>query len=498
MSEFVNVPHVVVDALAGTGKTTTVKQGVKQMFFQKSPPWFKATAEQEAVIAAMRLEDHAGQLAMTSFTTDATEQLAYNAPDGIKTQSTYGMGMSACKRAGMATSVDRTNFFKQNELYSKFSGGEWQGEKKLPGARFGIIELCTKARLGLKREVTQQEVIELADHYAVDLKAPSDYTTEAINYMLKEGLKQTDRVDFVDMVWMPNLLGLIRKEYDHLIVDEYQDMGVAQQEICCRIARRIVAIGDINQAIYGFIGADVDASGSFQTILNRSPRKLLRLPLTETRRCPVSVVEQANKILPTGLKALPEAPEGKVHQSDIMSVGLGEFKPGDMVICPTNAPLCFLLFKLVKAGKKAYVRKSDIADSMKKYVKEFNKGIEELRIGISRNIDRVSNQRSTRSTRVQLDKWMALEEITRNCSTVDEVSKVLNKLFVEDESGGAIRLSSVHRAKGLEADRVFFWEWNLANQYCEKQWEFNQAKNLQYVGITRAKKELWLLKGERR
>lgn len=495
--EFFTAPHVVVDALAGTGKTTTVKQGVQQMFWNSSPSWFKPTDEQRAVIEAMKLERVPGKVAMTSFTTDATDQLAYDAPEGIHTQSTYGMGMSVMKRHGLAESVDRTNFFKQNQLYSDFCGGEWKGEKKAPGFRYDAIELCTKARLALKRQVTYEEIEDLADHYAIDLRAPVSYAVEAVNYMLKKGLEQTDRVDFVDMVWMSCLLGLIRKEFDHLVVDEYQDMGVAQQEVCCRIARRLIAIGDVNQAIYGFIGADCNASQSFETILKRSPKGMMRLPLKETRRCPQSVVKMANEILPTGLKALPEAPEGNVHHGDTRLVQLDDFKPNDMVICPTNAPMAFLLFKLVKAGKKAFVRKSDIVKSMLQYVDDYTKGIEELKTGIARNIDRVMGQRQTRSARVQLDKWMCLEEICRNCTTVDEVSKLINKLFAAENLPGAIRLSSVHRAKGLEADRVFFWEWNLANQYCEKQWEFEQARNLQYVGITRAKRELFLMRGHR-
>jgi superfamily I DNA/RNA helicase len=53
-------------------------------------------------------------------------------------------------------------------------------------------------------------------------------------------------------------------------------------------------------------------------------------------------------------------------------------------------------------------------------------------------------------------------------------------------------LSSIHKAKGLEFDRVFLLgrEQFQPSKYARQQWQMEQEINLIYVSITRAKKNL--------
>lgn len=65
------------------------------------------------------------------------------------------------------------------------------------------------------------------------------------------------------------LLGRIREQYKHILVDEFQDTNVAQLELLWLLAgdrRNIVAVGDDDQAIYRFRGASF---GSFTIFLER-------------------------------------------------------------------------------------------------------------------------------------------------------------------------------------------------------------------------------------
>jgi superfamily I DNA/RNA helicase len=74
-----------------------------------------------------------------------------------------------------------------------------------------------------------------------------------------------------------------------------------------------------------------------------------------------------------------------------------------------------------------------------------------------------------------------------NCQTKKEVIRAIEKMFVEDDTDG-IRLSSVHRAKGLEADRVFILCPELMpHPMAKTDWAKAQEQNLRYVAITRAK-----------
>lgn len=508
MLRLASEPNVIVNALAGTGKTFTLKTGNNQLHGLPRPKDKKLTEEQEAIVAAICPEDLApGKCHMTSFSNDATEQLIFDTPAGVGGNSTYGMGLACAKKAGLASRVEPGDWKYGAHLTEFLKGIGSEADKRWPGFRMDTLELCKKARLELYREMTPEQVQDLADHYGIDVPGGRlatgspmtglELVTEALNYMLKAGLAQSDKFDYVDMVYIPTLLCLIDKKYDTLFVDEYQDMGKAQQEICYRSARRIVAIGDPNQAIYGFIGADANATQSFCNALSSTFRGVKLLPLTYTRRCGKAIVEEANKLVPE-LKALPEAPDGLVRK-----ISCAEFTPDksltprDMMICPTNAPLISLMFRLTDRGIKAYVRKSDIVKRMCTYCDRYaDKDIGELRKAIDRILEQA--QGNSRKARMQRDQYGCLKKICERCDTPQKVVFTINGMFANDNYPGAIRLSTVHRSKGLEADRIIFWEWDRCGQYAELPWEFQQAKNLEYVGKTRARHELVLCRSDGR
>jgi len=75
---------------------------------------------------------------------------------------------------------------------------------------------------------------------------------------------------------------------------------------------------------------------------------------------------------------------------------------------------------------------------------------------------------------------------------VDNLKSTIDELFSDAQA--SIWLSSVHRAKGLEADRVFIIRPEQLPPRWSKPgtWQYEQELNLKYVAMTRAKKELWV------
>jgi hypothetical protein len=72
----------------------------------------------------------------------------------------------------------------------------------------------------------------------------------------------------------------------------------------------------------------------------------------------------------------------------------------------------------------------------------------------------------------------------------EEVIAKIDALFSDVEKTG-IQLSTIHRSKGLEADRVFIIHRDLMpSKYAKTDWEKEQEENLRYVAITRAKQHL--------
>jgi len=91
-----------------------------------------------------------------------------------------------------------------------------------------------------------------------------------------------------------------------------------------------------------------------------------------------------------------------------------------------------------------------------------------------------------------MDKLECLTNISIEARSTTEVLKRVNSLFADFEADGtpknAVVLGTVHRTKGLEADRVFVLKPELIPfPAAKKGWEIQQERNLAYVAATRAK-----------
>jgi superfamily I DNA/RNA helicase len=86
--------------------------------------------------------------------------------------------------------------------------------------------------------------------------------------------------------------------------------------------------------------------------------------------------------------------------------------------------------------------------------------------------------------RDQIDAIRALAEGTTH---VAEVVAIIESIFSDDRPTGAVVCSTVHKAKGLERDRV----WLLSNTFFL--WDGVEEENLYYVACTRAKHSLFLV-----
>jgi superfamily I DNA/RNA helicase len=85
-----------------------------------------------------------------------------------------------------------------------------------------------------------------------------------------------------------------------------------------------------------------------------------------------------------------------------------------------------------------------------------------------------------------------IEGLGENSRTIPELLRVIDDLF--DERRAGVTLATIHKSKGLEADRVY---WLNASQcpaqWAKQDWQKQQERNLCYVAATRAKRELVLI-----
>jgi superfamily I DNA/RNA helicase len=344
----------------------------------------------------------------------------------------------------------------------------------------------------------QDEVWGVVDRHGLVLSDTGDKDEEIVSWVPKVleaamEVRAAEGVDFDDMIWLPYAHNLELERSEVLLVDEAQDLNVVQQWFAERAGERVLVIGDRNQAIYGFRGADNRSMDNLAYRLGGCVERLL----SYTRRCPVKVVEAAQQYVPQ-IKAWEGASEGVVGECS-KKVMLEKVVEGDMVLCRVNSPLIDLAYDLIGEGKPARIRGREIHDGILKLLEESGSAgslrdvlgrASERVVAEVENLSQLKEGRGERRAQMALDRLNCLIASARGCGSVGELRVKLEELFAEGRAG--IVLSSVHKAKGLEADRVWVIEPGLMpHPKAKEAWEKEQERNLLYVAITRARKELW-------
>lgn len=337
----------------------------------------------------------------------------------------------------------------------------------------------------------------VADHFGINGVDDESQMLSLFDIAKKayaRSLDITQEVDFDDMILLPLIKNLkVRYPSDRVFVDEAQDLSRARQDLVKKFIRsdvgRMYIVGDDRQAIYGFSGADAQALANLTQSL-----KALELPLTVTWRCARSIVEAANQYVPD-LEAAPNAVEGSVTSGALPS----DLRPGDAILCRFNAPLMTQAFALIRQGIACKVEGRDIGKGLTKLVRRWKtRDIGELLDRLDQYKENEIRKAQARGsdTKIQAinDQVDTLVEICHGVqqkgrTSTDDVAAAIENLFGDDiNPKQCVVLSSVHKAKGREWDRVAFLDKPVKRQL--QDWEKLQEQNLRYVAITRAKSNL--------
>lgn len=306
-------------------------------------------------------------------------------------------------------------------------------------------------------------------------------------------LTRSSKIDFADMVYLPLRLNWIYGMYDLVCIDEAQDMNAGQLELARRICKpkgRIVVIGDDRQAIYGFRGADSNSLDRLKIELNAK-----EMNLTVTYRCPRLVVELAAGLVPDIL-ARPDAPTGTVLTMQAEELHQ-HVRPGDFVLSRSNAPLAKACLALIRKGIRAKISGRDIGQrllNVAKRLKAYDMVTFYTKLGEWAQREIARAKKANRLGRVQLirDQADTIRALLFGLKDVNGLYTRIEEMF-GDPSASMVQCSSVHRAKGLEADRVFILQDTL---YPGKNGRDRQEEaNIEYVAITRARDTLVWVNG---
>ena len=470
--------NLVVEACAGAGKTYTLIKCVEEIPGDK-------------------------RILLSSFNRDIANVLKKKTKDmpNVNASTLHSLGLQMLQRnfpnEELALDEFKYKSYLNRNIKSLSSINTYE-LKKRDFARYmsNIEDFVNFGRCYLCETIKDLEFIE--DRYDIDTIA--DEKEVALD-ILEYGKHDLSLIDYTDMIWLPNVLFCkpIGMQYDWIFVDEAQDLSVCQREIilkCRKINTRMCLVGDSEQSLYAFSSADPESFKMLKELPNTTS-----LPLSISYRCANKIVDFASKIVPT-IEPNNDGREGEVKYN----VQLDEIKDGDMVLCRNNAPLMQVYVDFIKQGKKCFIRGKDIGLNLKNMVKRtgidvLNKNLQEDGVFI-RLYDalfdiindiigkyNVTYHDAVESAIVsnRLDMIKALEILSDDINTVDELIEKINTIFSDKKKGG-ISLSTIHKAKGLEADNVYIACRELMpSSRAKKDWEIRQEYNLMYVAYTRAK-----------
>lgn len=457
--------NMVISAVPGSGKTTTLLK-----LLEKKPP------HKSAVFLA--------------FNRAIADELEQKAPRDVDVMTLHSLG---CK-AIYAWKRGRVKVNKNLVFSSCLEFMDDWGINKDDQYSYAYLLNRILDLYKLHLCSTEQEGYELAAYHSLEARQSDVQRALWMKDWIEDHRMQGGKyqIDFTDMVYLPVVKKEIRlRSYDHIFVDECQDLNVVQQKLIEKMMKkrsRFVAVGDPNQSIYGFMGADVE---SFDN-LSKKPNTIT-LPLSVSYRFGKNIAQHANSIWDT------IEPYEKNDDNPVRMGSYTEAEEGDFVLCRNTKPLVELYFKYLRLHKKCWIRGNEIGEKIIRLLSETDgmqkeEGIDFLKgklTEVYEELEEADIQNPVKHPRyVNLkEKVDIIEFIANMYDSMRRVKGVVEQMFTEEKEG--IMLSTIHKSKGLESETVFILRPDLIpSEYATEPWQLRQEENLRYVAVTRAKKNL--------
>ena len=157
-------------------------------------------------------------------------------------------------------------------------------------------------------KLTERDIVSMISKIKEQIKTLDEYSV--MNKQIVEvydkynrALLESNAMDFSDillntykLLQKPEILEKVQNKYKYIMIDEYQDTNNLQYKIIDLIARKssnLCVVGDENQSIYGFRGANILNILNFETNYNNA--KIIKLE--ENYRSTTTILDAANELI---------------------------------------------------------------------------------------------------------------------------------------------------------------------------------------------------------
>jgi superfamily I DNA/RNA helicase len=321
--------------------------------------------------------------------------------------------------------------------------------------------------------MTDEELIA-----SLDEKVSHTFTEALIMLLNRSAFRAMEgTIDFGDQILFPSLFKCRYPIFTLILVDEAQDLSPLNHEMLDQLyRRRMIAVGDSNQAIYAFRGAFEDG---MDQLISRFDMK--EFSLSTTFRCPEMIVKHVHWKTPH-MRWFPSNTEGAIeHKAGWTTDDL----PRECaILCRNNAPLFSLAIKLLRQHRYAKLWANDIAAGLLKTMKDLGGRSSLQETALAALVEwRDKKLKKAKKKGPVLDQYECIKMFLEENRTLGEAMDYAQNLFTNT---GTINLLTCHKSKGHEFNEVFILDEFLMS-------DEGQDPNLRYVACTRTKRNLTYL-----
>lgn len=468
---------------------------------------FTVTHNTSTIIEALKRIPTGNSILFLAFSKRIVEELVRRVPSNVSVMTLNAMGHQAItahlRGMGIMAKLDAD---KVRHIASKT-----MEEREFRSYGSAAIKLCQLGKVngiiprgldGFRAEgMTPDKIVawtEIADFHDLEIgeNVSMDDVCSAASMLLRKSCEQLEVIDFDDQLLLTYGMGAPLKTFDRVFTDESQDCSPLQHALIARTLKpetgRIIAVGDNFQSIFGFRGAD---SSSMATMTRTFQSQ--ELPLHVSYRCPKSVVAMAQRYV-DHIQAHEGAIDGTVIEK-AQDVSTVDFLPGDMVICRYNAPVVKAAYSMLRRGIPCVVLGRDIGKGLQTLLRKLNAtSLTDLDARLERweqvETDKAKKKGNLNKQAAIADKAETLRVFIDVAEDMNDLMQRIESMFSDASTDSVVTCSSVHRSKGLEADRVFIVNFHkMPSKYAKQEWQVEQERNLIYVAVTRAKQHLQMV-----
>lgn len=493
---------VLIDSGPGTGKTYTISALTAYLRATNKAAFLKTVRlsdEQLHILDWIKEHipvDDATTMIGMSYNKDAALQLNSRTHRTVECRSHHGWGYKILqKKYGYL----KINSQRTNVIIESVTGIPLAKNKEkyqwLVASRF--LEKLKDELL----DPTPENLQRLADKYEdlAAFKVDSD-TSSKIQKLIgpsKTPMRSVG-IEYIDQIWLA--LFLLKKPlYDIAIVDEAQDQSPARHQLAELIAKHKIYVGDGNQSINAFSGADPYSIEKIRYSVDKV------LDLKTSFRCPPNVIDKLNRLKPESrLKGLPK-PNGEEKRIKLNAVcetietkhEAGETYKTHLMICRYNAPLIKLARRLLQNNIPCRILGDRLIDSLIRIIdtrKAVN--VEDLEEKLNKYQDQLTRNSKPYIQEQVKDKIDCIRLVLESSSTIDEAIQTLRSLL-KSTADDHIRLATIHKSKGLEAHNVWIAFPPIESPRAGTKEQIDQETNVRYVAESRTScNTYWIVEDE--